>query len=126
MRDVKLVCEINKEKDFIHNMYINIIPDFIDCKKEEGAILWDIVYGINILMLDLISDYVYSDKKVKEDFIEELDVLINSLSKKCDKLNLLIIIGYFNEILDIIEERCLDMEFYESLENIKKFKNEEV
>lgn len=102
----------------IHNRMC-IIPDVIDATKDKT--IWDIMFTVDFLFLDLFEDYVMDDISIKilaTDYKNYLEI-IDEMCK--DKSKVFLINVYFILILEYIDEYCIEHELYETNANIKKF-----
>lgn len=106
--------EVIKDMSYI----MRRIPNFIDTKSFRDHAVWNVIYDMNNILLDLIQSKVLSDRVIFKKYLlfndKYNDIIDVPYLDRIDK--------YFNEIIKYMEQLCVNEELYEAAQNIKKFK----
>jgi hypothetical protein len=117
---IKLRDKIEKEKIKYHDSNLILIPDNLEPKKDLK--IWDNYYNLNIIYLDLITDYVMNEKELSV-FIEDYIYISSKLRFECaDNSDLyLYLMILSDDIFEDLKVFTIINEFYEGAANLKKF-----
>lgn len=115
---IKDMVSFEESKLRYHNKYLTNIPDDIDPKTDKK--LWDIVYNLNVIYIDLVTEYFMDEGDVYLYVIDWCD-FFSDLKEFTEPHKLMLLSIYLNIQYESICEWCLEMEYYEGLTNLKRF-----
>jgi hypothetical protein len=115
---MSFMSKMEKDKKNYHDKRLLNIPDIIDPKTDKK--LWDNVYNILYIYLDMVQEWTMSDKEL-ELYIVDSIFHYDEIRRLCDDAakNMLICI-YIHTQYENLLEWCIQNEYYEGAYNLKK------
>jgi hypothetical protein len=111
---------MKKWKEWFHDKYLVLQPDFIDNKTKEDQRLFDIIYSTSMIIFNLCDDVCLSDDKINE-IITDYLVMVEYVYHNYDEKKYYDVVFHINALMMLMDAQLLKNEYYEALYNLKRF-----